>query len=376
MASPEVLDFAKLLAPILGENPAGKPLREQVSHDSIYYKLKDARSAARAAEWSLLFSDESGAAQQQPDWRPILQSAPKVLAEQSKDLEVTGWLIEALAREHGFAGLRDGFRLARGLVEGFWDGLYPLPDEEGMSTRVAPLAALNGVDGDGVLIAPILSAPITQVGGRGAVSVQDYRQALEVDRIEDPDKRAQRIAQGVATMDQVREAVRATSAEFFRNLLEDIDGCAEEWNHLSRELDERCGLGPDGVPASPPSSNIRNTLQTCRESVGQIARDVLGGAEASGAGAVAEATEAGKAVTAGGKIQSREAAFRMLLQVAEFFRRTEPHSPVSYALEQAVRWGRMSLPELWSELFPDEGTRGQAFKWLGIRPKSESGGTE
>ena len=63
---------------------------------------------------------------------------------------------------------------------------------------------------------------------------------------------------------------------------------------------------------------------------------------------------------------TREDAFRSLLQVADFFRRTEPHSPVSYALEQAVRWGRMPLPELLQELISDEAVRKDLFRRTGI----------
>ena len=73
-----------------------------------------------------------------------------------------------------------------------------------------------------------------------------------------------------------------------------------------------------------------------------------------------------------GQIGSREEAFRALLQVAEFFKRTEPHSPISYTLEQAVRWGRMPLPELLSELVPEDSTREQIFKLVGIRPEPEA----
>ena len=40
--------------------------------------------------------------------------------------------------------------------------------------------------------------------------------------------------------------------------------------------------------------------------------------------------------------------------VAEYFRRTEPQSIMPYALEQVVHWGKMSLPELLSELIPEE----------------------
>jgi type VI secretion system protein ImpA len=56
------------------------------------------------------------------------------------------------------------------------------------------------------------------------------------------------------------------------------------------------------------------------------------------------------------------------LRAAAFFKRTEPHSPVSYALEQAVHWGRMELPELLGELIADVNVRADLFKRLGIRP--------
>ncbi len=70
---------------------------------------------------------------------------------------------------------------------------------------------------------------------------------------------------------------------------------------------------------------------------------------------------------------TREDALDGLLRVAEFFKRTEPHSPVSYSLEQAVRWGRMNLPQLLSELIDNEDVRTEMFRRLGI-PTSDSDG--
>src|SRR5262249_58644154 len=73
---------------------------------------------------------------------------------------------------------------------------------------------------------------------------------------------------------------------------------------------------------------------------------------------------------AGGEdaLRTRDDAFRRLLEVADFFRRTEPQSVVPHALEQVVRWGRMSLPELLVELIPEEAPRKGLFKQVGIRP--------
>jgi type VI secretion system protein ImpA len=367
MASPEVLDFGALLAPIPGDHPAGVDLRADPSPNSAYYAVKDARSAARAAERQIVMEGEDTGAT--ADWRPVLQRGKEALAEQSKDLEIAAYLIEALVRLEGFAGLRDGFRLARELVEQFWDGLYPLPDEEGLETRVAPLTGLNGDDAEGTLINPIARVPLTEGGSVGPYAHFHFQQASALAQVPDEEAREKRVQQGAVSLAMFEKAVSETPAGFFTNLVEDLAQCQQEFEKICTALDERC----EGK--SPPASNIRAALETCLDTVNAMARDKL--ASASGEGEeeapAGEDGEAGAAAADGqamaaGTIRTREDAFRALTKVADFFRRTEPHTPVSYALEQVVRWGRMALPELLTELIPDDGPRQQLFKQVGIRP--------
>ena len=47
MASPDTLDFERLLKPISAERPAGVELKEDPALSSTYFKVKDAREAAR-----------------------------------------------------------------------------------------------------------------------------------------------------------------------------------------------------------------------------------------------------------------------------------------------------------------------------------------
>lgn len=367
MASPEVLDFEKLLAPLPGDNPAGVALREDFSPGSVYYTIKDARSAARAAERSIVWDDDESPGER-PDWRPVLELGPKLLAEQSKDLEIAAWLVEALVRKHGYAGLRDGFRLIKGLVEHFWESLYPLPDEDGLVTRVAPLTGLNGEDTDGVLITPIGNVPVTVDGNYRPMTISDYRLALELETMDDPGKREQRLAQGAVSLAMFETAVAETPPESFRALLDDLGQCVDEFAQLSGLLEEKCGQGPDGYPLAPPSSNIRNALRECREHTESFTRHLFPEEEPLGAEGEGGAMVASESGSVAARVQTRDQAFRALLQVAEFFKRTEPHSPVSYALEQAVRWGKMPLPDLLAELISDESVRGQLFKLVGIKP--------
>lgn len=366
MASPEVLDFDQLLAPIAGENSAGEDLREDFAFDSIYNKIGTVRSDASLAEREAL-RDGHGPDLLRNDptnWRPLLELGPKVIAERSKDLSVTAFLTEALVRTDGFAGLRDGFRLARRLVEDFWDDLYPPPDEDGMAAKVAPLTALNGEEGAGTLIRPIAKVPITQGRTFGPFSLLHYRMSSPSTGSQQADDESEAV-----TMEMFDVAVRETPREWFTNLLDDLSQCDEEFQQLCKVLEQKCGKDESGHSAAPPSSHIRKALKECRETVETIAQDILGEPpESPGAPRGEEATDG----QVSRQIESRRQAFRDLRRVAEFFRRTEPHSPISYALEQAVRWGELPLPELLSELVSDESTREQLFKLVGIKePKEE-----
>ena len=363
MASPEILDFTRLSAPVNDETPVGIDLRADPSPLSPYYQVKDVRSQARAAERQALMN---GSEEDDADWSPILTLAPDVLAEQAKDLEIAAYLVEALTRKHGFAGLRDGFRLLREMVEQFGDDIYPLPDEDGIETRVAPLTGLNGEGAEGTLIAPINAISITDDTSVGQFATYQHRESQELERIPE-EARERRLEQGAVDSIKFNTAVAESTPEFFKNLLDDLDAAIDEFSKLNTALDEKYGYD------APPTSAIRDALQGCRDTITNIARDKLAlietedEAEEDTEGDSEDGTSTGKkARAADGAIESREDAFRVINKVAEFFRRTEPHSPISYALERIVRWGRLPLPELLQELIADESSVDQMFKLVGI----------
>lgn len=378
MSTAAIIDIESLIQPFSDDTPCGEDIREDYSSTSIYYQIKDARAQARTSERQILASDDPEAIQSMvPEWKTVLELAPKILSEKGKDLEITAWYIEALTRAHGFAGLRDGLRLTKILVDQFWDGLYPLPDEDGLETRVAPLTGLNGEDGPGTLIVPISQILLTEGFSNPPFAAWQYEQAYEVEALTDPEKKEARLASGAVAMKDIQQAVSETQPSFFVNLKEDVNETLTAFSELSDALDARCGH--DG----PPVSNIRNSLKRIIEIIGFMTKDMIfeaedtdeGGEEAGGAedggGATTAVTKKAKGASIdSASINSRDEAFRALLKVSEFFRRTEPHSPVSYNLEQAVKWGRMPLPELLGELIPDERAREEYFRLAGI-PKAE-----
>jgi type VI secretion system protein ImpA len=365
MGSEPILNFATLLAPISGDKPTGADPRSDITPTSPYYKIKGDRNAARAAE--RVQPDPKPSDWKPPDWKRVKQLGTTFLAEMAKDLEITAYLIEALVRENGFAGLRDGFRLARELVEKFWDGLYPLPDEEGLGTRIGPLVALNGAGGDGTLIAPIRRVPITDLTSVGKFALADHNRALSLKKL-DLKVLKEKEDKGEFTPEKFEKAVAETTPQFYQTLVDDLIECTAEFTRLSEVLDKRCnGKGM-------PTSSIRAALTGCLDIVREVAGDKLNPAAKEVGTAPKEngppGTAAGAKRETGAEL-NREQALENVRKAADFFRRTEPHSPVSYQLDQAVRWGQLALPELLAELIPEEASRKNVFKQVGIRPPEE-----
>ncbi len=72
-------------------------------------------------------------------------------------------------------------------------------------------------------------------------------------------------------------------------------------------------------------------------------------------------------------IRGREQALALLREVAAFFRRTEPHSPVAYRGKQGRRLGEMSL-HLWLRctVMKDGDTLASMEELLGVQRPAES----
>jgi type VI secretion system protein ImpA len=372
--TPEILNIQALLAPVPGSSPTGADPRSDVSPAAPFQRLRDLRAQARTQERAA--DAEEDAAPPTAEWRQIVAAASEILAGQSKDLEVAAMMVEGLTRLHGYAGLRDGFRLLHALVERHWDGLHPAPDEDGLATRLRPITGLNGEGAEGTLIRPIRKIPLIR-GQQGDYALWQIIQAGEVAALDD-DRRQQRLAAGAQDLDAVTAAAQAMDAAEVSTTLADIVGAQDAFLQLCHGLDRLCGA------ESPPSSNIRNVLEAARDALflalgdrGQSLRQGIGAPPGAAAAAPPASRpqpdrpgpEAPAAEVPAGGIRDREDAFRLIEQAAAWFRRMEPQAPISYTLQEAVRRARLPLPDLIDELIRDDAARGDFLVVAGIRSR-------
>jgi type VI secretion system protein ImpA len=76
---------------------------------------------------------------------------------------------------------------------------------------------------------------------------------------------------------------------------------------------------------------------------------------------------AARAPAADGPLQTRTQALAQLRAVADYFRRTEPHSPVAYLADKAAQWGEQPLHVWLRSVVKDDAAFAHIEEMLGVR---------
>jgi type VI secretion system protein ImpA len=363
MATPETVEIAALLAPISDELPSG----ESLLYDTVYDQLKE---AVRGGGRSQLDHQQEAP----PDWKTVVDLASAALGGKTKDLQIAAWLTEGLTRTRGFAGLRDGLRVLRGLHESFWDTLYPQIEDGDLEFRAGRLSYLNESSAGAAresLAAAIGAIPLTVPAPDEAYGYADFRESREVENLgrQDPEKYQDALAAGRLSGEQWDQAVAAGRRAFYEPIYADVNEALEECDRLQAAVGECFGKN------APSLLNVRKAIEDCRDLVWRILEVKRGeepdAADAEGAPAVASTAAA---TQPSGPLplepRDRADAVRRLAAVAAFFKRTEPHSPVAYLVQKAMRWADMPLDAWLQELLADETAMARVREMLGIRGES------
>jgi len=369
-------DINALLLPIPGDAPCGVDLVFSPEFDAIREARRHDDPQLDQGDWIIDLKEA--------DWPEVARICSEALRNRSKDIRIASWLAEAWAKTRGFAGLRDGYLLIDGLCQNYWDGLHPVPEDGDVQQRVGNLAWL--LSRSQQLIGEI---PLTQADGAryGAVLWEAASQlANAVKRTPD---NANELTRGKLTLDRFDAARRDTPPSFYSELDGQLEGCAQALAQLERTLDERLG------DESPAFSRVREALRNVTELVHRFARDAgllvppplphppvapavptrveptLPADDSFPAAGAPVGIPSTPAVR--GPIQTREQALAQLREVADFFRRTEPHSPVAYLADKAASWGEMSL-HLWLRtVVKNDETLSGLEELLGIKKAGENG---
>jgi type VI secretion system protein ImpA len=321
-----------LLNPIPGANPSGESLR----YAPVFDKIKEARREdddAPQGDWH--FERKTA------DYLLVIKLAGEALATKSKDLQVAAWLTEAILRKEGFQGLKAGLELIKGLIENFWDTLYPELDDGDAEMRAAPLEWL-GTRMD----AALRSVPLTRRGANWfqfkESRVVGYEAAADTDA--KAEARNAAIAEGKMSGEEWDGAVAATPKAFYAGMEETLDGILEITESLGAIGEEKFGdVAPSFGPMRTTVEEIRHTVHGLLQKKREVEPDegVEAAVSVEEVPATEEETLATRSPAPPREPADQEDAFQRVTAVAAYLRRNDPSSPLPYLLLRGLRWGEL-----------------------------------
>jgi len=242
--------------------------------------------------------------------------------------------------------------LCHGLVDKFWDTVYPELEDGDAQSRGAPLGFIGTK-----LAIPVKLVPVVEKQTYGLL---DYEQAREVGyeelaKAEDvKKKRAQAVKEGKLTPEAFDKAFEETPKKFYAQAEKDLDAGLQILSELNKICDEKFGdegpaFGPLKTALEAARHLIHALLQKKREKepdpVEVVAAEAVPGAEGEAAGAGGGTVQVRTGVLISVETSSeppdRVEAISKVAEAAAFLRRREPHSPASYLMLRGLRWGEL-----------------------------------
>lgn len=384
---PATIDLDALLAPIAGDNPAG----ELLQYSGVYDEIRE----ARRQDDDFLAQGSWQRELKVADWRKVVTVSTSALTAQTKDLQIAVWLAEALVKQHGFAGLRDSLRLVRGLHEQFWANFYPEIDED--NDMEARANALEFMDRQTALAIKEIALTGNNLNFNHLEESRNFDIPADIETLEYAQQErytalAKQAADEKRTTGEVwRKGKATTKRQFYEPLWLTIEECWSDFSELDSTIDRCFGNQTPGL------NQLKKSLDAVRDAVKKVllekreqepdpsdaATAISSGAESNGGGGGNQAAESNGGATIGyqiaatsGAIRSRQDALKRLSEVSDFFRQTEPHSPIYYLVQRAVKWGNMPLESWLQDVIKDDTVLEQIRETLGFNTNSANGDAE
>jgi len=326
-------DSGPLLQPISAEQPCGESLEDTgllASFDAfrLFGQSRPLDTPPDEGEKRVPKPPESR------EWLEIRDKASEALA-QSKDLRLLATLGVALLRTDGIPGFSETVQVASKWLELYWSQVYPAVDEDVIARRNAlncfadPMAVLDGVR----------RVPLVRSRQHGMFSLRDSDIATH----------QQPPPEGSAPIDenQVNAAFASAALQELNDLQASVTAAIDAIQKIDARM--RDAAGSEAAPGFDPlTAQFKRISLVLRA---QLAAHPEGAATAQDGSAPDENAAATPSIS--GVVKSRQDAIRALDAVAEFFKRTEPSSPIPMFLARAKRLVSKDFLEVLADIAPE-----------------------
>ncbi|MEZ9233510.1 ImpA family type VI secretion system protein [Vibrio amylolyticus] len=379
-----MVDVNSLLTPISDDKPCGTYLKLD---RSAYRGLRNAYNSAQSSFRQLIETpDASNNLELQElnhgHWEELRNETQKALETQTKDLEILGWYITSqLFSREPFSNFSLSIEVLSQLVESYWADLNPLlpeakrkgSDEKAIEQEVAefrlkPLLQLVGESPDSTAIfMPLQMLPLV-----GEITFSDYLIAERNGALAEVKQNAlsQFSSEVHETLNQLSMAyqhfstaekliveqcqkisVSPVSFKFVKGNIEDFVNAIKflvSEKFATWPLDSNYATAAPDEASAPELDSNNAGPSTQAQTQNDFSAPVQHPSTSSSTPVVNPTQNSSALLTQ--EISGRDQAFQELRKISDYFKQAEPHSPISFLLERAIRWGYLSLPELLEEM--------------------------
>jgi len=327
-------EFSRFLQAVSEESPCG----ENLEYDPLLQEIE--RESEGVPEQKM---GDSTLPAEEADWKSIRTKSLQLL-ERTRDIQVSVYLTRALTHMDGLDGANKGLTLILGLLDKYWDCVYPVqdPDDDYPVLRMNALSALGDFN---AFVRPIKNAPLTESRVMGKFTLADIERAAgngPAGGEKDSDAPKQ---------SQIDAAFMDTELQNLEKKRDDAVSVLSQFEAILALTSEKAGAvnSPDFDMVITLLKELVQVLNAQVKRCGGVTDDAAVEVE----GAVATAGGATAIQTAPGGINSRKDVDQTIDAICDYFDRYDPSSPVPFILKRAKRLLFKDFKEILHDLAPD-----------------------
>jgi len=322
-----MLDLEELLSETRDSPPCGPNLE----HDLAFFELEE---AARGKLEQRVGDAVKPA--EDPNWAKVVELA-RALLLRTKDLRVAVYLTRALSRTEGVPGLAAGLGLIHGLLERYWDRLYPLLEADNSDDPTERLNAVAPLADPETLIKDLRAINLVNSREHGQLQARDVEIALG--------RMAPTLTPGMSPPKGLAQIHAQIAAAFAtdQTVPAALRQARESTLAIEAAILDRVGADR-AIELKPLAQSLENLLEVCEAALGApsgTARQTEG--QATGAIRIGVSRE----------ISSREEAVHVLELVCAYLERHEPSNPAPLFIRRAQRLMTKNFVDIMRDLLPD-----------------------
>ena len=340
-----LLSVDSLLEPVAGDNPCGRDME----YEPAFLALQElARGKPEQA-----MGDKVKPAQE-PAW-PKVREAAEALFSSTKDLRVAGTLYLALVKTAGVAGCEGGLGLIAGLLQRYWDHLYPLLDAEDNNDSTFRVNSLMAALVSDEALNALRVAPFVESRQFGKHSLRSFRLATGVFKADatapDADQKHE--------VSRIEAAFSDISLESVKSVADLVNGAIAHLTTIQHVLlDKAGGIPEDLKPLTVDLRDMKSVIDA------QLARRGVDTGTLESATAGDSGQDAAGNQGPSGAVRNRSDVLAAIDRVCEYYVRAEPSSPVPLLLQRAKRLVNKDFMEIVRDLTPGGVSEAEAIGGL------------